>query len=147
MVGDFIREYPGMECYAGEAKGGTNYWLYTAQGKLLSKEDMGELSPKAIYWLSESTKACVIGNKIIQYPKLVMGTIEGRIVAIADCMGDWREELITSLEGEIRIYSTAIPTTIRRNCLMQDRQYRTSVAHQTMGYFYPPQLGINQLQP
>lgn len=71
----------------------------------------------------------------------VFGRIEGNIIGIADCLGDWREELIVSLPGEIRIYSTTIPATSRRVCLMQDRQYRTSVARQTMGYFYPPLLG------
>jgi rhamnogalacturonan endolyase len=70
-----------------------------------------------------------------------IGGLQGTVVAIADCMGDWREELIVSVAGEIRIYSTTIPATTRRVCLMQDRQYRTSVARQTMGYFYPPILG------
>ena len=71
----------------------------------------------------------------------VIGGLNGTIVAIADCDGDWREELIVSLPGEIRIYSTTIPATTRRPCLMEDRQYRTSVARVTMGYFYPPILG------
>lgn len=70
-----------------------------------------------------------------------LGKIEGNIVAIADCLGDWREEIIVSLLGEIRIYSTTIPAATRRVCLVQDRQYRTSVARQTMGYLYPPILG------
>ena len=67
-----------------------------------------------------------------------LGRVEGNIVAIADCLGDWREEFIVSLPGELRIYSTTIPATSRRVCLMQDRPYRTAVARQTMGYFYPP---------
>ncbi len=71
----------------------------------------------------------------------VVGKLEGNIVGLADCLGDWREELIVSVPGELRIYSTTIPATSRRVCLMQDRQYRTSVARQTMGYFYPPMLG------
>jgi rhamnogalacturonan endolyase len=71
----------------------------------------------------------------------VLGRVEGSVIGIADCFGDWREELIVSLPGEIRIYSTTIPATTRRVTLMQDRQYRTSVARQTMGYFYPPLLG------
>jgi hypothetical protein len=70
-----------------------------------------------------------------------IGTLQGTVVAIADCLGDWREELIVSVAGEIQIYSTTIPATTRRVGLMQDRQYRTSVARQTMGYFYPPILG------
>ncbi|MDO8543551.1 MAG: hypothetical protein Q7S40_24180 [Opitutaceae bacterium] len=71
----------------------------------------------------------------------VVGKVEGNVVAIADCLGDWREELIVSVPGELRIYSTTIPAASRRVNLMQDRQYRTSVARQTMGYFYPPMVG------
>lgn len=141
MVGDIIAEHPGMECYAGEAKGGTNYWLYGAQGERLSDRSLGELSPKAIHWLGEPTKVFIVGNTIYRWPREKVREIEGRVVAIADCLGDWREEVITALDGEIRIYTTALPASIRRVCLMQDRLYRTDVAMQTMGYFYPPQLG------
>ena len=141
MVGDINPDEPGMECYAGEAKGGSNYWLYAASGKLLGHVDLGELSPKAIYWMEGSTKAFVVGKQIFRWPREEIGRIEGRIVAITDCLGNWREEIITALDGEIRIYTTTIPTSTRRVCLMQDRLYRTDVAMQTMGYFYPPQLG------
>ena len=146
MLGDIIAEHPGMEIYAGEAKGGTNYWLYTAQGKRLSDQSLGELSPKAIFWLDGPTKVFVVGKTIYKWPREKVGEIEGRIVAIADCIGDWREEIITALNGEIRVYSTTVPATTRRVCLMQDRLYRTDVAMQTMGYFYPPQLGGTPLE-
>lgn len=141
MVGDINPSEPGMECYAGEAKGGSNYWLYAASGKLLSSDSMGELSPKAIYWLDGATKAYVVGQRICRWPREEIGRVQGRIVSIADCVGDWREEIITSLPGEIRVYTTAVPSNHRRITLMQDRLYRTDVAMQTMGYFYPPQLG------
>lgn len=146
MVGDIDPTHPGMECYAGEAKGGTNYWLYTAQGKRLSDQSLGELSPKAIFWLDGPTKVFIVGKTIYKWPREKIGQIEGSIVAIADCIGDWREEVITALDGEIRIYSTTTPATTRRVCLMQDRLYRTDVAKQTMGYFYPPQLGGTPLE-
>jgi rhamnogalacturonan endolyase len=145
MVGDIIAEEPGMECYSGEAKGGSNYWLYAASGTRLSDQSLGELSPKAIYWRDGPTKVFVVGNTLYQWPREVVGKIEGRIVAIADCLGDWREEIITALEGEIRVYCTSERATTRRICLMQDRLYRTDVAMQTMGYFYPPQLGKGPL--
>jgi len=45
------------------------------------------------------------------------------------------------VKGELRIYSTTIPTTERRPCLLQDHLYRMGVAAQTMGYYYPAQLG------
>jgi rhamnogalacturonan endolyase len=141
MLGDIIAEHPGMEIYAGEAKGGSNYWLYTAGGQLLNHENLGELSPKAVFWLDGPTKVFLLGGKLLKYPGAEVGRIEGRVVAIADCLGDWREEIIAALDGEIRIYSTTVPATSRRVCLMQDRLYRTDVAMQTMGYFYPPQLG------
>jgi rhamnogalacturonan endolyase len=146
MVGDIVPEEPGMECYAGEAKGGTNYWCYTAAGKRLSDQSLGELAPKAIWWLDGPTKVYVVGNTIYRWPREKIGVFEGRIVAIADCLGDWREEVITALDGEIRIYSTTTPATTRRVSLMQDRLYRTDVAMQTMGYFYPPQFGGTPLE-
>lgn len=141
MVGDIDPSHPGIECYAGEAKGGTNFWLYSAQGERLSDKSLGDLSPKAVFWLDGPTKVFLVNNTLYRWPREVIGRIEGRIVAIADCLGDWREEIITSLDGEIRIYTTTQPATTRRICLMQDRLYRTDVAMQTMGYFYPPQLG------
>jgi rhamnogalacturonan endolyase len=92
--------------------------------------------------MKEKGPAKVVVNDLWPgYVGETFGRIEGSIVAITDCLGDWREELIVSLPGEIRIYSTTIPATSRRVCLMQDRQYRTSVARQTMGYLYPPMLG------
>ena len=59
-----------------------------------------------------------------------------------DCLGDYREELVTALKGELRIYTTTIPTKDKRPCLLQDRQYRLGVVAQTMGYYYPANLGL-----
>jgi rhamnogalacturonan endolyase len=146
LAADLIPEEPGLECYAGEAKGGSNYWLYTAAGKLLGHENLGDLAPRAVYWLDGPTKVFETRGRLYRYPRQEVGRIEGRVVAIADCLGDWREEIITALEGEIRIYTTTVPATTRRVCLMQDRLYRTDVAMQTMGYFYPPQLGGTPLE-
>lgn len=141
MVGDIIPEEPGLECYAGESKGGTGWWLYAASGKLINREDLGELTPKAIYWLDGPTKAFVVGRKIFRWPRQEVGQIaSGRIVAIADFLGDWREEMIVALDGELRIYTTTVPTDRRRAWLMEDPLYRNDVTMQTMGYFYPPQL-------
>lgn len=140
MVGDIDPDHPGMECYAGESKGGSTHWLYSAKGERLSDQSLGELSPKAVYWLDGTNKVFIVGRTIYRWPREKVGELQGKIVAIADCMGDWREEVITSVKGEVRIYTSTVPTAIRRTCLMQDRLYRTDVAMQTMGYFYPPQL-------
>lgn len=141
MVGDIIAEEPGIECYAGESKGGTGWWLYAASGKLINRDDLGELAPKALYWFGDSTKAVVSGRRIFRWPKHEVGKFPaGRIVAIADVVGDWREEMVVAIDGELRIYTTTIPTDHRRPWLMEDPLYRNDVALQTMGYFYPPQL-------
>ena len=77
-----------MECYAGEAKGGSNYWLHTASGKLLNYENLGSLSPHAVFRTADSTKLYELGGKRFKYPRIQEGQIEGRVVAIADCFGD-----------------------------------------------------------
>jgi rhamnogalacturonan endolyase len=60
---------------------------------------------------------------------------------MADILGDWREELITVLPGELRVYTTTIPAKDRRVCLMQDGVYRAEVAHRSMAYEQSPVPG------
>ena len=40
---------------------------------------------------------------------------------MADMEGDWREELITALPGELRIYRTDIPTATDRRVTLMGR--------------------------
>ena len=79
---------------------------------------------------------------IVKYKgETLTSNIEGSIIMMADILGDWREELITILPGEIRIYTTTIPAKDRRVCLMQDPVYRAEVAHRSMGYEQSPVTG------
>ncbi|MBI5768037.1 MAG: silent information regulator protein Sir2 [Verrucomicrobia bacterium] len=203
MFGDFIESVPGIEYYGAE-QDGTGKWVYSAAtGELITEENLGGLSPRAIWWGDTSTKAYIPGrsfggawgggpggggggrrgargessagvppaprgpteisaanpiagagggrggfgftgpSEIRKYGAGKIGEFEGRLIAIADIMGDWREEIIVSLPGEIRIYTTTIPTARRRVCLLQDALYRKDVMLQTMGYFYPPQLSYH----
>jgi len=144
MVGDIDQEYPGMECYAGEAKGGDQYFLYSAAGKRLSDKSMGSLTPRPMWWDADDLKEIEINNRIIKFKGDTLLKTEGKVVMVADIIGDWREEIVTSLPGELRIYSTNIPAGNRRVCLMQNRQYRLGAANASMGYFYPPQIGIDK---
>lgn len=144
MIGDIDPEHPGMECYAGEAKGGDQYFLYSANGQRLSDKDMGSLTPRAVWWDADELKEININDRLFKYKGDNLLKIEGRVMMVADLFGDWREEIVTSLKGEMRIYSTNIPAVNRKVCLMQNRQYRMGVADATMGYFYPPQLGIEK---
>ena len=193
MLGDFIPEVPGIEYYGAE-QDGTGKWVYSAAtGELIAEQDLGGLSPRALWWGDSSTKAYIPGRSfggawgggtrrrggpgaatsaggsgaaagaagavagrggfggmgptgpsaIMKFGAGKIGEFEGRLIAIADIMGDWREEIIVSVPGEIRIYTTTIPTPRRRVCLLQDALYRKDVALHTMGYFYPPQLSFH----
>lgn len=139
MVADIDPLHPGMECYGGEKKG-TGFWLYSASGERLADQSLGGLSLRAVFWRDGPTKS-IIGKKREGYGYDWIGEVPGKVIAIADIVGDWREEFVVSDNGEIRIYSTVELASSRRTCLMQDRQYRSAVAMQTMGYFYPPMVG------
>jgi rhamnogalacturonan endolyase len=140
MVGDVLAEYPGMEVYAGE-RDLKKRWLYSASGKLIEFREEGSLSPRPVWWDADPQKEVIFSGDIRDWDGQVFQPIEGRVIAVVDCLGDYREEVITSVKGEIRIYTSTIPTSDRRVCLMQDHQYRLGVAAQTMGYYYPAQLG------
>lgn len=194
MIGDFLPNNPGMEFYSAELDG-TGKWVYSAAtGELISEEDLGGLSPRAIWWDATATKAYVPGryfgavgsrgnggvgavgaanrakaaaafgetpaprppgggngggngyttfSPILKYGTGKIGEFQGRLIATADIIGDWREEIIVTLPGEIRIYTSTIPTPLRRPAPIQDPLYRKDVALQTMGYFYPPQLSYH----
>ncbi|MGA2061650.1 MAG: hypothetical protein ABSG67_14290, partial [Thermoguttaceae bacterium] len=58
---------------------------------------------------------------------------------VADLFGDWREEVVwrTANSTELRIYTTTIPSTTRIYTLMDDLQYRESIAWQNVAYNQP----------
>ena len=91
-------------------------WLYSAAGKLIEfKEDL-PLTPRALWWDGDPQKEVIFGRAI--------------------------QEVVTCVKGELRIYTTTIPAPDRRPCLLQDHLYRMGVVAQTMGYYYPAQLGV-----
>ena len=61
-----------------------------------------------------------------------------------DLLGDWREEVIwrNTNNQELLIFTTTIPTTHRLPTLLQDPQYRLSIAWQNVGYNQPPHPGF-----
>ena len=140
MVGDILAKYDGMEVYGGEADY-KQRWLYSSKGKLIQFLTGGTLSPRPVWWDADSQKEVIILGAIRDWAAQPLQPLEGKVIAVADCLGDHREEVITSLKGELRIYSTTICASQRRAHLMQDHQYRMGIAAQTMGYYYPAQLG------
>jgi len=140
MAGDILADWPGMEVFVGE-RDLKERWLYSAKGQLIEFREEGALTPRAVWWDADPQKEVAVSGAIRDWGGEAMQPIQGRVIAVVDCLGDHREEGITSLKGELRIYTTTIAASDRRVCLMQDHQYRLGVVAQTMGYYYPAQLG------
>ena len=157
MVADFDPEYPGLECFASEDRkgGSTDKYLLTSDGKKLNvtREEVPGCR-NWIWWDADLLRETFRGDdnrwgagsssngkkqSIWKWKgeELTKG-VEGDILMMADMEGDWREELITALPGELRIYHTVIPAKDRRITLMQDPLYRSYVAHRSMGYPQAP---------
>ncbi len=139
MCADIDPTHPGLECYSGERDLPEQKWLRAANGELIGKVDLGGLSPLTVYWDADLQRELLRRPRIYDYQGAVHETnIAGSWIGTADVLGDWREELIMTLPGELRIYSTTIPARDRRVCLMQDPLYRMDVCIQTMGYTQAP---------
>lgn len=139
MIGDIDPAHEGMEMYAGESDG-SRYWLYAADGTRISDKSFGTLSPIAVWWDDDPQKEIVVDTRLFKYPDRTLMQLAGRVLVVGDVLGDWREEIVTSLPGEIRVYTATSPSTWRRPWLMEDRQYRLGVAAGSMGYYREPQL-------
>jgi rhamnogalacturonan endolyase len=146
MCADIDARYTGWECHAANLDAKRHYdkaWLFSAQGQMLSDKRQRTMS-QPLYWDADLQRELFRGAEIWDFEgQKHPPRITGRMVAIADVLGDWREELITSTPGELRIYSTTIPARDRRVCLMQDPIYRIDVAVSTMGYYAAPMLSYD----
>ena len=160
MVADFDPEHPGLECFATEDKkgGSTDQYLLTSDGKYIRRNSDIPPTGSWVWWdadlqretlhfnLSREEMADMRRNgkrwsqQIVKWKdKSTVGDgIEGSLQLIADLYGDWREEMVMSMPGELRIYTTNIPAKDRRVTLMQDGIYRSYVAHRSMGYPQAP---------
>lgn len=155
MVADILPDVPGLECFASEASkaGLTDKYMFSAKGEYLARNMGVPPCRDWIFWdadkLRESIQISGGGENfpwenspdfsILKYNGgTLLPGIKGAIMMMADLYGDWREELVTALPGELRIYSTTFPATGRRVCLMSDPLYRSDVVHRSMGYFQSP---------
>ncbi len=146
MLADIDPENPGFELYAAEQRRELGQFLYSSMdGKLLATQDLGSITLNPIYWLDGPQKVYNVfsyrGDTTVlqKYGDATpVATLQGRIIGIADVIGDWREEIILTVDGELHIATTTVPATRRHVHLMQDPLYRNDVAHASMGYFYPP---------
>jgi len=147
LCSDFDPRFPGSESYSSdtdERKRPSWSLMHTARGKVVEQKEITGFGPRPVYWDADPQRELIVGGRIRKFrggqlpPKL-----EGKFVAVADILGDWREEIITTLPGEMRIYVSTIPAADRRPCLMQDPLYRADVAHAAMGYYQCPMLSYD----
>lgn len=156
MVADFDPTHPGLECFGTEDKkgGSTDKYLLTSDGQKIGSGDDVPPCRNWAWWDGDLLRETFQGDdnrwgagsssdgrkqSIIKWKgETLTEGIEGDILMIADMIGDWREEVITALPGELRIYQTNIPAKDRRVTLMQDALYRNYIAHRSMGYPQAP---------
>ncbi len=142
MCGDIDARTPGLECYSSDTdsqKKSNTRWLFDARGNILRDDLDWGFGPRTVYWDGDLQREVVRGRKITKYPSgETVGEFSGSIIGVADVVGDWREELIVSVPGELRVYSTNSAAQDRRVCLMQDPLYRMDVCIQAMGYTQCP---------
>lgn len=156
MVADIDASHKGLECFAHEDKkgGSSDKYLLAADGTYISKNTDVPSCRNWAWWDADLLRETFVGDdnrwgassssngkslSIVKWKgEQLTDGIEGDILMIADLYGDWREEIVTALDGEIRIYTTNIPARDRRVTLMQDPVYRSYIAHRSMGYPQSP---------
>lgn len=135
MCADMDPTVRGRECYGSdtdEDKRANRAWFMSADGRELQTGLIYGYTEPTIFWDADLQREIFSG--IIKDHG--GGPLDARIGkgVIADILGDWREEVIVSAPGELRIYSTTIPAMDRRVCLLQDPVYRACVCMSSMGY-------------
>ncbi|HPK66433.1 MAG TPA: S41 family peptidase, partial [Thermoanaerobaculia bacterium] len=88
-------------------------------GELLAEGQAVPGTTSVVYWDGDTQRELLRGQPTDYQGGTYPPRMEGRTLAVADITGDWREEVITSLPGEVRIYTTTVPATDRRPCLLQ----------------------------
>ncbi len=146
-AGDLDARYPGFEIGGIDTAAGLDRkklgrWVFRGDGELLYTGDAvpEQTAVQTLFWDGDLQREVAAGMPRKFGGGPVGGVIEGAILTTADLSGDWREELVTSLNGELRVYSTTIPAMDRRVTLMQDHQYRLAAATASSGYELDPVL-------
>ncbi len=144
LIADIDANEPGVEIWAGDEVL-NNFWLFSAEGKLLSKKE--NQSRVAAFWDADLQREYLDLEKsqLLSYPDGLASSAEfpEKPLLVADILGDWREEIILAVPGELRIYTTTIPATDRRVTLMRDPIYRLDVCQQSQGYSSLPAFKVN----
>ena len=149
MATDLDPSIPGLECFATEdSKGGktgeTKYIMDCKGNRIGTMADVPGCTDW-IWWDADNLREMPIygGQRgtfgLGKYKgETVQEGLEGSILLIGDLFGDWREEIVTVKNGELRVYTTTIPARDRRVTLVQDPLYRSYIFNRSMGYTQAP---------
>jgi rhamnogalacturonan endolyase len=129
LAGDIDPAFPGMEVWGDK-------FFFTSKGQIIP----GPVPPQneLVWWDGDLLRELHTRGAISKWKGTELGRTEGTVHQVADLLGDWREEIVTVVAGELRVYSTAIRAVDRRVTLMQDPLYRNDVTHRSMGYAHVP---------
>ncbi|MCR4859905.1 MAG: silent information regulator protein Sir2 [Bacteroidales bacterium] len=149
MATDLDPSIPGLECFAtedakGHKTGETKYIMDCKGNRIGTMADVPGCTDW-IWWDADNLREMpVYGDQRGSFglgkykgPTVQEG-IEGSILLIGDLFGDWREEIVTVKNGELRVYTTTIPARDRRVTLVQDPLYRSYIFNRSMGYTQSP---------
>jgi rhamnogalacturonan endolyase len=133
---------PGSEGYGADSADHQptgDRWLYAASGKLLSTTQDYGFGVNTAYWDADLQRELLRGGRVMDFGgDTTRGAYAGGVVMVADLVGDWREEIVTSVEGELRLYVTPEPAFDRRVTLLADPVYRGDVAMNANAYTQVP---------
>jgi rhamnogalacturonan endolyase len=148
---DVDPRFPGAECWvAGAGIAG----LFDVKGNKIA--DRSPTCNMGVFWDGDPMSEILSGTNVAKwdyenarqvtlidtrnYDCVQNNGTKANPCLSVDLWGDWREELIyrTRDSKELRIFTSTIPTDLKLNCLLQDSQYRLSIAWQNVAYNQPP---------
>ncbi len=143
LCADIDPVHAGAECYAADSndhKPTGDRWLWSAAGAVLSREVDFKFGRLPVYWDADLQREILEGGNVVTDYEggALTPRLRGDAILAADIEGDWREELIVSEQGALRVYATTTPALDRRVTLMQDPLYRLDVAMNALGYGLAP---------
>ncbi|MEZ6138806.1 MAG: rhamnogalacturonan lyase, partial [Pirellulaceae bacterium] len=143
LAADIDPRHPGFEAWGGP--GG----LRNAAGESIGRAPRS--TAYAIWWDGDLLRELIgRGGQVTKWDweseeEKTIFSVQGRGAPrgpnlLGDIIGDWREEIIVASPDakSLRVYTTTVPTEHRLHTLMQDPQYRLSIAWQNVGYNKPP---------
>ena len=99
LAGDIDPAFPGMEVWGDK-------FFFTSKGQIIP----GPVPPQneLVWWDGDLLRELHSRGSISKWKGAELGRTEGTVHQVADLFGDWREEIVTFANGELRVYSTAI---------------------------------------